>query len=526
MAFRRAGAGCLAFALVLLASCAAGRNRSTGVSRPGPAHPAVVGPATGSEDSLAVVDEALAELEESDALESAPPAIPAAATRRDGGTGRIRAGRTGRPVAEWQVIGGWRSQHEARVQLPAGVSVGFKSRKYSTVGFLNYRGRGFIESFHAGNLAVHMGERLLLGRRGGRFPPATWGPVGGGVRVSPSLSTWFGQNGIVVGTQWHGWRSRGILVGNDDAPLSSLWVTLGRSGREQHVGVALGRRLRGDGLPPGISQPGAVALYGSVRRRVLAASGEVVRLANGDLFAAVRVTRFREGKWTLLVYRAPTFSSTVQPAVDFLPTESIRRGARLDARSRLGAGTVLISVRVGNVGTPERSRRFRRAVVELAGKRGRLLSWKSGADWTMQRRLARTGDVFPLPSERRRLSGRVRGALRLRDGSTVHDLRVEYVPPVAGRGAGLVLAVAGSAELGRLSAAWRITAYSLPPGQLSFLTRPGAGPFEVFSTVAGKGSDVATRLRLRIAPGLRLFLYYGVPNLKEQRTYLGMHLRV
>ena len=144
----------------------------------------------------------------------------------------------------------------------------------------------------------------------------------------------------------------------------------------------------------------------------------------------------------------------------------------------------------------------------------------------LQRHDGFAGRVFPEPFDRREHTGRVKAALRLDYVRTTHDLRIHYLPPVAGRGEGVMTTAAGSAEAGRVQASWRITAYSLAPGQLSFIARPGVGGFESFSPVSGQGSDLSTRVRVRIDPNLLLFFYYGVPHLQERRIYAGVRMRL
>ncbi len=440
---------------------------------------------------------------------------------------RVQRRTAGSPALEWQVIGGRRSHYEARAELPGAVALGLKSRDGTRLGFVTYRGRGVVRAVHVGNLALHMGERLVLGRRGGRFPPTVWTPVRGGVRVAPSLSSWFGQNGLAVTTGWRGWETRSIAVTRHEAAFSgaALWLALHRSTSSHSLGVAWGRQL---GKVLARDREGAstvISVHGSLRRGTLAGSAELVGFVKGRSFLAARVTQRGTTRWSLFVYNAPTFSSGTNPALDFLPGHSVRRGARLDLRGRLASRTMIFYLWVGSSGSPDARRRFRRAVVELSGRQ-RSLSWRGGVDWVLQRYDGFAGRVFPEPFDRREHTGRVKVAVRLDYAWTTHDLRIHYLPPVSGRGGGVMTTAAGSVESGRVHASWRISAYSLAPGQLSFIARPGVGGFEAFSTVSGQGSDLSTRVRVRLGPNLLLFFYYGVPHLQERRIYAGMRMRL
>ncbi len=518
---------CVAAALILLVSCMSHGGRiAAGGAEP---REESTSPGSENEDSLDAADQALSELDAAGDLNTVVP-LRTQSTARPVRTSRNRLLRprrkSTRPRVDWQAIGGRRSQYETRANLPGGISFGMKLQEATGLGFLNFRGPGMIQSVHVGNLAMHMGGRLVLGRRG-RFPPTAWSPVSGGVRVAPSLSRWFGQNGVAVAVRSGRWRSQGVALAREEGPLSpgALWLALDYSDTDHSVGVAYGRRLDPNG--EAAFRPAVVSLHGSFRRRPLAASGEVAHFPNGGSFAAVRVTHPRAAKWSLLVYRAPTFSSTVKPALELLPGESVRRGAQLDVRDRHPGGTVTLSLRTGSIGSARKRRRFRRAILEFSGgHRGGALSWRSAVDWVHEHSRGLSAGPFPDPYERRGQRGRLYAALHLDYGQTAHDLRAYYLPPTDGGGAGWVMITAGDAEVGRLQTTWRVTAYSLAPGQRSFIARPGVGPFEFFSTVAGIGSDVSTRLRLRLGPKILLFLYYGVPYLKSARVYFGVRLRL
>ena len=90
------------------------------------------------------------------------------------------------------------------------------------------------------------------------------------------------------------------------------------------------------------------------------------------------------------------------------------------------------------------------------------------------------------------------------------------------RADGLSIVVTARADLGRLQATGQVAAYSLGKSQGLFISRPGIGNFEMFSSVYGRGSDIALRLCFKLTRALSLLVYHGEPWLKEQRTYLGI----
>ena len=185
---------CLACTLVLMGACVSAGDRRT--RDPVPTDPLW----TTNEDSLAAVDKTYSELDAvGDINTGVDPQTTATVPPRRVAS-QVRRRTAGSPALELRAIDGRRSHYEARAELPGAVALGLKSRDGTRLGFVTYRGRGVVRAVHVGNLALHMGERLVLGRRGGRFPPTVWSPVRGGVRVAPSLSSWFGQNGLAVAT--------------------------------------------------------------------------------------------------------------------------------------------------------------------------------------------------------------------------------------------------------------------------------------------------------------------------------------
>jgi hypothetical protein len=170
-------------------------------------------------------------------------------------------------------------------------------------------------------------------------------------------------------------------------------------------------------------------------------------------------------------------------------------------------------------------RRFRRAAILATGKE-RGIAWE-GSLWLLEDTRVRLPnnvlvEASPVQVEREvRLRGKVITEL---GAHMVHTFVLDYRPGIRWDSAGLGVSVATRATLGRLQARWQVTAYSLRPGQSRFVTRPGIGTFEWFSTVYGRGSDVAMRVRWRLRDDLFVLGYYGEPWLKEPRAYVGMQL--
>ena len=103
---------------------------------------------------------------------------------------------------------------------------------------------------------------------------------------------------------------------------------------------------------------------------------------------------------------------------------------------------------------------------------------------------------------------------------------VEYFPGRFRRTDGALLTVSSAATSGRAELAWRISAYDIPVGRVGFISRPGIGTFEFFSSVYGRGSDVSARARLAVSKVIRLEIYVGAPWGKHPRTYLGLRVRL
>jgi len=102
---------------------------------------------------------------------------------------------------------------------------------------------------------------------------------------------------------------------------------------------------------------------------------------------------------------------------------------------------------------------------------------------------------------------------------------LEYFP-VKGRADGALLTLATTARSGRLELSGRMSAYHIPKGRVGFISRPGVGTFEFFSSVYGRGSDLSIRARAEVSRAIRLEVYFGTPWGKEARAYAALRLRL
>jgi hypothetical protein len=111
------------------------------------------------------------------------------------------------------------------------------------------------------------------------------------------------------------------------------------------------------------------------------------------------------------------------------------------------------------------------------------------------------------------------------DGGDKVGFRQAYrLQLLAGGGDDGATGVVGSVGLGYsaggLEARFQVNNYSLAPGQMGYVTRPGVAGYETVSVVTGTGSDLSSRIRVAAAGRGVLSLYWGQPWHKESRWYV------
>ncbi|MCK5406342.1 MAG: hypothetical protein KAJ37_02755, partial [Candidatus Krumholzibacteria bacterium] len=200
----------------------------------------------------------------------------------------------------------------------------------------------------------------------------------------------------------------------------------------------------------------------------------------------------------------------------------VLRGAVADARARYKGTSFRITASLGSRDSATERRRRRRATVSARRNRG-AARWEATVALLGDTRVGPPGLLGEVAQTASNREIRFRGKVTLAAGPRLsHTVVVDYRPRQRWRADGLTIIVTARADLGRLRASGQVAAYSLAKGQGVFISRPGVGSFEGFSSIYGRGSDVALRFRLRLKEGLSLVGYYGEPWLKEHRTYLGV----
>lgn len=225
------------------------------------------------------------------------------------------------------------------------------------------------------------------------------------------------------------------------------------------------------------------------------------------------------------VYRAARFSADTNPATDPVPNGDVLHGAIADTRMRYRDVTFRMTASLGSRDTAAERRKFRRATVSAKRNRG-AVRWEASVAVLGDKRTGAPGDLGETAQTTTDREIRFRGKAIVSPGPYLsHSVVVDYRPRGRWGADGLSIIVTARADLGRLQASGQVAAYSLGQGQGVFIARPGIGNFEGVSSIYGRGSDVALRLRLQLTRGLSLLGYYGEPWLKDHRTYLGVQFR-
>jgi hypothetical protein len=483
-------------------------------------------------DSLDVLEHLL--VETGDEPETAADALSELGTVNTGAETRVAKPRaTPRDGLRWRVtaIEGYRSDLRAVIEKPGRFSLGLRAYGDSKVGYVRLGGWGPLRSIHVGHLNARMGERLVLGRSLGMYPVTSPSPARNGLAVTPSLSRWFGRTGIDVELRGGALTANALLVGTSDrldtSDPGALWITLRGWSRGVRAGVTYGEELAPTG---GSRLPGVVSVYAGYRSGGVESSGEVARYAAAPPFLAFRVSdtgRNRSLRWKILCFRAPYFSSTTDPLLNLRSPERTNLGARLDLTVGRSARRLTLSLIVGQLVSSLERKPYRRMMVAFSGRTGRSTSWECSFYRVEDNQHIYPTDVLVREGiERSAGETRVRFVLGLNpDRGFSHRLRVDYATGRRRGSDGVLLSFGSRFDTGRFETRWQVSAYSITPGGRGYVTRPGIGSFEFFSTVYGGGSDVSVRLRWRVLDGLSIVVYHGAAWSKEKRTYLGLDWR-
>ncbi|MEJ2720555.1 MAG: hypothetical protein P8181_05370 [bacterium] len=497
----------------------------------------------------AELSEAADALDGVDAADAVGELVGEPAASVDPGSGRRPRGR--RDLI-WTVtaVGGYRSDLRAVLEKPGVLAIGIRSCRSGAVGYVRFRGPGPVRSMHIGHLNVRMGERLLLGRSLGMYPVVSSAAVAGGLVVSPSLSSWFGRTGAAVELGGGPVSVKTLLVGTsnrlDAMRPGAVWTSLNGGTASVSAGITYGEELRdphaasnpgviqssGDGTQaPGDAgrrhRYGVASLYGGYRSGGVTVSGELSRYPGAAPFLALRFAqRRRPLRWKILCYRAPYFSSTSDPRLELRAPERINQGARLDVSTAVSGVKSTLSLIDGRFTSPAERKIYRRLILTFSGRSGRLMRWK-GSVYHVAESVCRYAVAELERDVEEQSARRTRGRLVVefaRNPAITHRIRVDCMTGRSGA-AGVLVSAGSVLSLRRFEIRWQVSAFSLPSGTPGYLTRPGVGSFESFSSAYGGGSDVSVRLRWRPFDGVTLTAYRGTAWSKPDRVYVGLEWR-
>jgi hypothetical protein len=432
----------------------------------------------------------------------------------------------GRPRISTDILAvrGPRTDIGGRFRLGSLLSAGCRSDGRSTFGFLQLRPWWLIRNVVAGNMTLRMGERLVLGRGFIDYSMLTSPGVTGGVTAAPSLSRWFGRPGLAVELGTERWMAQAVLIGETTPRFepAMLWLSTGCRLASTRFGVTVGTP---SGQLPRDRAATVVSVHASHRGDGLELSAESAVWSRAHTYFAVRVSQRDSQRWSMRVYRAARFSADTNPATDPVPNGDVLHGAIADTGMHYRGVAFRITASLGSRDSASERRKFRRATVSAKRNRG-TVRWEASIAVLGDTRTGSPGDLGETVQTTTDREIRFRGKAIVAPGPHLsHAVVVDYRPRRRWCADGLSIIVTARANLGRLQASGQVAAYSLGQGQGVFIARPGIGNFEGVSSIYGRGSDVALRLRLRLTRGLSLLGYYGEPWLKEHRTYLGVQFR-
>jgi len=538
----------VAVVLSSVVACATGKSGRGTIATPGGidgATPSLYGTVEGV-DSLSVLGDELLEAaltaedqtEVMTALGEDPLEAQGVPPRSENRAAPRRTTRGDLVLGEVVGVTGYRSQLRVDVRAGGGFSAGLKTDRSGSVGFLRLSRPGWVRSVYVGHLNMRMGQRLILGRRLGMYASSATGPVSGGVTVTPSLSRWFGRTGGGVEIHMGRWTCHSVLVGALDVDERwrprSLWISLVRSSRWVSTGVSVGEqigcRIESAGSPKG-RRPAVFSAHAAVRRDGVDGSGEVVWFSNGRAYFALRAARRgrpRYPRWSLLVFRAPYVSSTLNFMTDLDPGTRTVQGTRMDVSWKISRVHATVACLVGRIWSPSEKSVYRRVVVSARAGRRDAVSWECSLVRSIRSYDRHPADRLTRQSSLdKRENFRCRAAIEFRRGRLLSTkIRLDYMPPVGEVGDGTLLLVGMGVRTKRLDARLQIAAHSIPRGRSAFIARPGVGSFELFSAVYGKGSDVSIRVQLWVTERIALFGYHGSSPARRNRVYLGIRGRL
>jgi hypothetical protein len=170
----------------------------------------------------------------------------------------------------------------------------------------------------------------------------------------------------------------------------------------------------------------------------------------------------------------------------------------------------------------ERNARRRRLEVVAAGatSAGR---WRVDARMDdAHARVAPGAVVETRPRQSLRRAARVRARFHSRElRGTRQRVEASWLGSATSRRPGLMAAWWVFSRWGRVETGAAVHAFSLPPGPVGYVSRPGILGYETVSAVSGNGSDLSVRMRVRLGTYARLTAWAGVPRSGKWRGYLA-----
>jgi hypothetical protein len=412
--------------------------------------------------------------------------------------------------ASARFVTGHRNDFSTRARV-AGFAAGWRKSGFFRTGFVEYRGPGFVRRLHAGRLRARLADQVVLGRGLGSYPLGYSRSAAGRFTWSPSLSRLAGAHALAADLVVRQVSVQIVAPVAVDHGVTVIWGAAAFQLPAARVGVAAGVRRNG-------GEGSVVSVHSIHRSGDLTWSSEYV--TDGRSFGSIRVVS--ERGWTVSLFHAPRITTGDGPLTEFLERGGSERGGAVEWRGVMAGRLLLTRKRTVDSRSGEPSDQLRRQIWISTRRRG-------GKRWRWESLIYHSSTVDEAPPRWNALQQTVidqgyRTRLRLRltfeEGAFAHRLRADYFP---GATRGFLLAIAGNWRSERFRFDWALAGYGLE-NRRGFIARPGPGPFESFSSVYGRGSDVAVRARIRITRRLTCTVYYGEPYEKPSRFYVGLSL--
>lgn len=447
------------------------------------------------------------------------------------GFGAAPAGRPPAPGLDFELVGGNARELRSVATLSGGLRIGVRIRDGRGAWYIaSYRDRRYCRAV-AGSFKLTLGTGLLVGS-GGRFFSYTWRrtPPERHARISPSLSLWDRHVGAALSvtrgaiTSLAAFLEKPAGTGGEAASRAALFSISARL-HSCTAGAAVLSALDGNVSGDGTSLPreGLTHLFCSAVLKPVFAAGELDRVA-GAMYGILEIGITAALRGNVKLFHAPDLNDigqwdraarnvcdTFSGAVARIETGGAGRRLRLQFES---------SVR--NMDT--RRLQLRSLRIAMSGRTRRRGSWEVECSARNRRETGYSSSLWAVPVEpvtEREI--RIRTTLRLRNRYCRHAIRTDLrFNRSARRPDGATAALETRARLNRFEIAGKIQAWSLAPGMVAALYRPGVGSFEYWSMARGGGSDCCIRVTARLAAGMSLTGFCGKPWRKRTKAYTAI----